>query len=176
MNIDGTGCQRVGDTGGIPKLSPDGRQLLTISFTNPCELALLDLAGGERSIELAGHQFYSVPSWAASDTLTAVVRSAKGFSVALVDVTNPGEAQIKETLWKRGDGTNIEPLYPVYSPALRRGLFVGREKQGQSLYTFTPGKTPESLEPNTFDGKIASLALSPDGRYVLFSSDRAWPR
>jgi hypothetical protein len=106
----------------------------------------------------------------------AFVRSAKGFAIALVDVTNPADAKIKDVLWKRGDGTNVEPLYPVYSPERRRGVFVGRDAKGQALYTFEPGKVPLRLEAEGYDKKISSLALSPDGRYVLFCSDRPWPK
>jgi hypothetical protein len=65
-------------------------------------------------------------------------------------------------------------MYPVYSRSQMRGAFVGRDPKGQALYTFEPGKAPRRLEPKRpLDPKIASLALSPDGRYLLFSADRA---
>ncbi|OWK36100.1 hypothetical protein FRUB_08663 [Fimbriiglobus ruber] len=38
---------------------------------------------------------------------------------------------------------------------------------------FEPGKKPTRLEKKErFDPKIASLALSPDGKYLLFCGDR----
>lgn len=176
MKVDGSDSRRLGGYG-IPKWSPDGRQLLIISFTSPCNLSLMNVdTAEERPIQIPGHQVYSVPSWSGDGTILAFVRSAKGFAVALVDVTNPAEAKIKEVLWKRGDGTNVEPMYPVYSASTRRGVFVGREQKGQALYAFEPGKVPRRLEPEGYDRKISSLALSPDGRYVLFCCDRAWPR
>jgi hypothetical protein len=39
------------------------------------------------------------------------------------------------------------------------------------LYAFVPGQTqPQRIEPAGYTGKIASLSLSTDGRYVLFCS------
>jgi len=64
-------------------------------------------------------------------------------------------------------------MYPVYSPKLKRGVFVGREERGQALYLFEPGKNPRRLEADgRFDPKLASLSLSPEGKYLLFCGDR----
>jgi hypothetical protein len=50
---------------------------------------------------------------------------------------------------------------------------VGRDPKGQALYVFEPGKAPRRLEPQRpLDPKIASLALSPDGQYMLFAAER----
>jgi len=174
--MDGPDFQRVADNG-FPKWSPDGKQLLTISFANPCELSLVTVANGDAvAVQLADHRIYSVPSWVQEGMLTALVRSNKTqkFVVALVDVSDPGKAKVKEALWQRGDGLTVEPLYPVYSPAAGRGAFVGREPKGQALYVLEAGKAPRRLEPKRpLDPKLASLALSPDGKYLLFCGDRA---
>jgi hypothetical protein len=47
-----------------------------------------------------------------------------------------------------------------------------------ALYSFERGQTdpPKRLEPEGFDTLMQDLALSPDGRYVLFSSNRSGPR
>ncbi|WP_143393900.1 PD40 domain-containing protein [Fimbriiglobus ruber] len=162
------------DTFGAPRWSPNGKQLMVTAFATPTNIQIVDLDNGEKlQVELPDHRIYSVPSWAGSDTLVAFVRSAKGFSVALLDTSKPTGLVVKETLWKRGDGTNVEPMYPVYSQALKRGVFSGREARGQALYVFEPGKKPTRLEKKErFDPKIASLALSPDGKYLLFCGDR----
>ena len=110
------------------------------------------------------------PKWL-QDRLTAIgLRPIN----ALVDVTNPEEAKVREALWRRGDGlaVEVEPMYPVYDPGRKRGAFVGREPRGQALYVLEPGRVPRRLEPGRFDPKVASLALSPDGRFVVFCADR----
>lgn len=174
MKTDGSDWRRLGEPNGIPKWSPDGRHVLTVSFANPCQLTLMNVATGEDlPVQFPGHKVYSVPSWVGDDTIVAVVGSPKGVVIALVDVSNANEAKLKEVLWKKGDGLVADPMYPVYSPRTRRGVFVGREQKGQALYSFEPGKAPQRFEPNRYDRKIASLALSPDGRHLLFCSERS---
>jgi RNA polymerase sigma factor (sigma-70 family) len=174
MNTDGSERRRLGGYG-IPKWSPDGRQILVVSFASPCQLTLLDAeTGREQALQVPGHKVYPVPSWASNGTLTAVVGSERGIVIALIDVANPEQGKVKEVLWRRGDGLRVEPAYPVYSADTGRCVFVGREQKGQALYAVQRGKPgpPRRLEPEGFDGKIASLGFSPDGRYLLFCSDR----
>jgi RNA polymerase sigma factor (sigma-70 family) len=174
MNTDGSDRRWLAEFGGILKWSPDGQHLLTVSFTSPCQLTLLNVAtGANHPIQFADLKVYSVPSWTDDDTIVAVVRSAEGVAIALVDVANPQEATLKETLWTKGHGLDGDPAYPVYDPRTRQGVFVSREQKGQALYRFGPGMAPQQLEPKRYDPKIASLALSPDGRYLLFCSERS---
>jgi Tol biopolymer transport system component len=173
MKADGSDRRWLAGPDGIPKWSPDGRHLLIVSFSSPCRLTLLDVAtGASRPMRLEGHKMYSVPNWAGDQTLVAVVSSGKEVAIALVDVTEPREAKLKETLWTKGNGLDGDPAYPVYDPRTHQGFFVSREPKGQALYRFEPTKAPEKLEPKRYDSKIASLALSPDGRYLLFCSER----
>jgi beta-lactamase regulating signal transducer with metallopeptidase domain/Tol biopolymer transport system component len=161
---------------GIPKWSPDGHQLLIVSLSSPCRLTLMDVETREqRPVELDGHRFYSSPGWAGDErTLVALVDSAGGARIALVDVTDPQKAQVTQVLWKRRDGLAVDPAYPVYSAKTERCVFVGENENGAALYTVRAGQSdpPKRLEPSGYDGKIASLAFSPDGRFVLFCSDR----
>ena len=175
MNADGQGRRHLGG-GGVPQWSPDGTTILTSSFSNPTELAILDVAtGAEQAITLKDHVFYSVPNWASdSQTLIAVIRAEGPLMIALVDVADPAAAKVKEVLWTRGQGTNAEPMYPTYSAATKRVAFAGRTPKGSSLYLLESRKsfTPKPLESDRYDPKIASLAISPDGRHLLFCSDR----
>ena len=174
MKADGSDRRWLGEPAGIPKWSPDGRHLLIVSFANPCQLTLMNVATGEGlPVQFPGHEVHSVPSWTGAATIVAVVRSEKGFAVALVDLTDPNEAKLKETLWKRGADLDVDPAYPVYSSSTRRGFIVGREQKGQALYSLEHGMASQRLEPKRYDGKIASLALSPEGRYLLFCSERS---
>ena len=175
MNADGKERRRLAD-GDIPKWSPSGNTILTVSFSNPCTLTLIDAKSGDsQPIELGDHQFYSVPSWAGDGkTLVAVVRSKAAFSIALVDIGDPATAKIKEIVWPRGIGVSDEPIYPVYSEKEKRCVFVGRSSMGFFLYRIdaeTKG-VPQRLEPNALGERIAGLSLSPDGKHVLFCSER----
>ena len=175
MNSDGSERRRLGGYG-VPKWSPDGKQLLIGSFSSPCRLSVMDVeTAKERPVQLDGHKTYSSPGWAGdSQTLVAIVSSGGDAGIAFIDVTDPEQAQIKQILWRRGDRIGVAPLYPVYSPKTDLCVFVGEDENGKALYSVKPGQLepPKRLEPTGYDGKIASLAFSPDGRYVLFCSDR----
>lgn len=175
MRADGMERKRLSE-GDLPKWCPDGKQILSVTFSNPCQLKLIDVARGEsQPVTLADHEFFSVPSWGGDgETLVAVVRSKGKASIALVDVSDPAKATIKRKLWTRSAALNDELSYPVYSAKSNRCAFVGRSPAGFALYVVDgkSGSVPTRLEPNVKDTKIASLALSSDGRKVLFCSER----
>jgi beta-lactamase regulating signal transducer with metallopeptidase domain len=182
MQADGSGRRRLGGYG-VPRWSPDGRQLLVTSFGTPCEATLMRDNGIQRPVRLAGYEFRSVPHWAGDGaTLIATLRSAAGFDIALIDISQPEQARIKQVLWRKGSGPAVDPRHPAWSgscpaPAYQaasgRCVFVGWDKNGAALYTLQAGQLgpPQRLEAG-YDNKIASLAFSPDGRYLLFCSDR----
>lgn len=160
---------------GRPKWSPDGKRILTASLGNPCRLSLIDLENkAERAVNLPGCQFISVPNWAGDgNTIISVIQGAGPLSIALVDVSDPADAQIKQTLWTRGEGTSVSPTCPVYSAELKRCVFSGWAPDGLALYAFDVGRNlPRKLEQDSLDPYLAGLALSPDGRYLLFVSIR----
>jgi Tol biopolymer transport system component len=175
MNADGTGRKRLAD-GNLPKWSPDGKRILSATFDNPSQLFLIDaVSGAEQAVELTGYEFFSVPSWAGDgQTIVAVVRTGGTLAIALVDVADPASAKIKEVIWTRGTGVSDEPIYPVYSAAQKRCVFAGRSAAGFVLYLALgkPGALPKRLEPNFNDKRIAGMAMSPDGKRVLFGSER----
>ena len=176
MQADGTDRRKLGeDLFGIPKWSPDGRRLLVTTFNSPCELTVVEDPAKPvaKAVKLDGGEFFSVPSWAGdSKTIVAVVKIGRDVSVSLLDVTEPEQAKVKRVLWRKGDGLNVAPFYPVYCAESGRCVFVGRnESRDEALYSFVPGRTkPQRVEPAGYSGKIASLSLSADGRYVLFCS------
>lgn len=174
MSSNGIRRNRIGGLG-RPKWSPDGKRILTASFSNPCRLSLIDLESkAEQAVNLPGCQFISVPDWAGDgNTIISVIEGAGPPSIALVDVSDPADAKIKQTLWNRGDGTSVSPTCPVYSAELKRCVFSGWEPNGLALYAFEVGRNlPRKLEQDALDPYLAGLALSPDGRYLLFVSIR----
>ena len=178
MQADSSGRRLLGSYG-RPRWSPESRQFSIISFSNPAEVTIMD-ARPERSgvLNIVGHQVFSVPSWAGEGTLVAVIGAgaATGDTIALIDVTDPTRGKVKEVLWKRGKALVVTPFCPAYSPATRRCVFVGKtEGKGRALYAFRHGKPdpPRRLEAgDRFDNLILGTTFSPDGRYVVISSDR----
>jgi Tol biopolymer transport system component len=179
MHSDGTNRRKLDeDLFGIPKWSPDGRRILVTTFSSPCQLTVVDGVEGAakpvaKTVKLAGGEFFSVPSWADDGkSIVAVVKVGREVSISLLNVTDPEQAQVTRVLWRKGDGLAVSPFYPVYHEASGRCVFVGRnENREEALYAFVPGQTkPQRVEPVGYSGKIASLSLSADGRYVLFCS------
>jgi Tol biopolymer transport system component len=152
--------------------SPDGQQLMIMSFESPRQVTLMD-ANPDKSgvLQLPDHQIYSDPSWAGKGTIVAVIGLSEGDTVALIDVSDPPQARVKEVLWRKANGPDVTPSYPIYSATTRRCIFVGGGAKGMALYSVQQGKAepakPMGLEG--YDPQIANLADSPDGRYVLYS-------
>ena len=130
----------------------------------------------ERSTRDPRQPIFSVPSWVADRTLIAVIGSND--TIALIDTSTPSEARVKEVLWKKGKGLDVTPSYPAYSPATREYVFVGEGPKGMALYAFRKGQPdpPRRLEPEGFDKLLRDPTFSPDGRYLIFTSDRRAPR
>jgi dipeptidyl aminopeptidase/acylaminoacyl peptidase len=178
MQADGSARRSLGAYG-RPRWSPESRQFLLAGFGNPTALTIMDIRP-ERSGDLALPEdaIFSVPSWAAEGTIVAVVGPAHGpgDSIAVIDVTDPPRAKIKGFLWKRGPGLDVQPYHPIYSPATGCCVFVGKTQgKGRALYVLTPRAAgrPARLEADgLFDNLIQDPTFSPDGRFVLFSSDR----
>ena len=176
MNSDGTDRRRL-DGDGRPEWSYDGHQFLVISFTEPREVTVIDDRPDRKSgfLRVPDRKFFSPPSWAGEGIVVAVTGEEAGDAVVLIDVSNPAEATVTETLWKRGQGLDIKPLSPVYSPETNTCVFVGeQEGKGLALYSIQRGKPgpPRRLEAEGFDHLLQSLSFSPGGRFVAFSSDR----
>ena len=174
MQADGSQRRLLG-TNGRPKWSPEGRQFFIVDSRTPRAVALMDVRPEKSGpLQIAGQIIFSQPSWAGDELIVAVLGSDAADTIALIDVREPSQAKIKEVLWKKGKGLDGTPSFPLYSAATRRGFFVGAEAKGMALYSFRHGQpdSPRRLEPAGYDKMIMDLASSPDGRYLLFASDR----
>ena len=161
---------------GRPRWSPDIRQFMVATFGDSCEVTLIDPRPQKAGIlQIPDYTIFTVPSWAGEGTIVAVIGTEAGDTVALIDVTDPARGRIKEVLWKQGKGLDVKPYSPAYSPLTRRCIFIGKEEgKGRALYSVEQGKAdpPKRLETTGFDNLIQDPVLSPDGRYLVFSSDR----
>jgi WD40-like Beta Propeller Repeat len=174
MQADGSGRQRLG-ADGRPKWSPDDHQMMLIDSSTPRKVTLMD-AKPEKcgDIQLSESWIYATPSWAGPGTIVTLIGSdGQGDTLALIDVSNPHEGKVKEVLWKKKE-LDIQVIDPVYSTSRRECVYIGVTQEGMALYSVRQGKSdpPKRLEPDAYDALIWDLALSPDGRYVLFGSTR----
>ncbi len=171
MDADGSNRRVLGGYG-KPMWSPDGRQLISMSFESPRRLTLMD-ADPDKSglLQIPDNEVYSDPSWAGVGTIVAVIGQTKGDTVALVDVSAPPRAKVKQVLWQKANGPEINPTSPIYSATTGRCIFVGADPKGTALYSVQQGKTgpAKRVGPKGYDQQISSLAFSPDGRFALFS-------
>lgn len=180
MKADGSGRRMLGDYG-RPRWSPRSTQFLIASFDTPTEVTIMDVRPeNSGKLLISDYHVFSVPSWAGDGTVVAAVGPFKGpaDSIALIDATSPADGKIRDVLWKKGGGSDIRPESPVYSPVTGRCVFIGKtQDRGRALYTIDPGRgkpgPAQRLEPgDTFDNLIQDPTFSPDGRYIVFSSNR----
>src|SRR5262249_22239229 len=94
-------------------------------------------------------------------------------TLALIDVEEPQAGKVKEVLWKQAQ-PDLQVIDPVYSASRRECVFIGESPKGMALYAVRRGRSgpPIRLEPGEPDALMWDLAVSPDGRYVLFGSTR----
>jgi WD40-like Beta Propeller Repeat len=171
MKPDGTDRRLLGDYG-IPKWSPDGRQMMIVSFGEPRQVTLMDTNPAKSGVlQLTDLQFHSIPSWADKETIVAVIGAKEGDQVALIDVSDPQNPRVKEVLWRRANGPDIKPRHPIYSAETHVCVFAGQAK-GTSLYSVRRGQGgPAKPLGKEESHSIDNLAFSPDGRFVLYAAD-----
>jgi hypothetical protein len=87
-----------------------------------------------------------------------------------------------EILWQRGDELDVSPCWPVYWPDTRRCYFSGVDLDKRTLYSLElresgRAKPVETKGQDEQLGNSSSIpygpfSFSPDGRYLLFHTDR----
>ena len=118
MKADGSDRTLLGDYG-RPAWSPDGRQLMIVSFGNPRQVTVMDADPAKSgALHLDDYQFYADPTWADAGTIVAVIGFTEGDTVALVDVRDPSKAKVKDVLWRKANGPAVESSKAAF-PAWR---------------------------------------------------------
>ena len=71
MNASGSDRRKLGGYG-RPRWSPDGHQFMILSFSDPCEVMLVDDRPGLKSgpLQIADFKFFGVPGWAGPGRLS----------------------------------------------------------------------------------------------------------
>jgi WD40 repeat protein len=178
MDADGTNRLWVAGLG-APYWSPDGDELLINPFSEPTEAQILDLASGRAAtIRLAGHHLMSWPRWVGRNRLVAVICEGEGeqnAALAILDVTNPSEATVREMLWKRGPEQDVLPRWPLYRASADEYYFVGvTPPNNRNLYVLSPDRAARArpLQAEARDDQLEGLTLSPGERYLVFNANR----
>ena len=146
------------------------------SFSDPCQVTVIDDRPGKHSgsLNVPDKKLFGAPDWVEEDTMLGVIGEDEADTIALLDVSDPAQGKVKEVLWTRGKGLDVTPLEAAYSRVTRRCIFAAsQEGKGCALYAFQRGQAepPQKLEQG-LERVLANPAFSPDGRYLLFRSDR----
>ncbi len=153
---------------------------MLVDFSIPTDVTLMDSSGKtDVPLQIPDLQIYTTPDWVSAGTIVAVVGRESGDTIALIDVTDPAQGKVKEVLWKanfKREGHDVRPTFPAYVPSTGLCVFIGR-KAGKALYSFERGQADKlkRLELGA-ETLMRDVALSPDGRYALFSSSRTGQR
>ncbi|MCA9074524.1 MAG: PD40 domain-containing protein, partial [Planctomycetaceae bacterium] len=174
LNLDGSDMRPLG-TRSFPRWSPDGKTIL-ISKYDAAPVFLYDAKTLEnQELILAGHEISSNPDWIdLSRHLAAIVRTPEDEKIAVIDISQPDHCRIERVLWENGNGIDVEIIDPVYSAVSGKCVFGGnKENQGQ-LYILDDKQKgpPQAVKISGPVDYLEELAMSPDGRYVLFCSYR----
>ncbi len=178
IDADGSNHRFLGDYG-KPIWSPDGQQLLVMSFGIAKQLRLMDADPNKSgAVDIPGKVIYGDPSWSGPGTFVTVIGSSvrvigemAGDEIVLVDASEPPHFTVKEVLWRKANENDLKASFPVYSSTIGRCIFVGTNDKGAALYSIQKGKNepPKRIGPDVYVQLIVNLALSPDGRYLLYS-------
>jgi Tol biopolymer transport system component len=172
MNADGSQRRRLGASG-RPLWSPDGKQILLVSFSFTPRLSVIEVETGlEQPVEISGKVFASVPAWVGNaETIVSVIHEEEVASIALVDLANPKAARVEKVLWTPKT-LPVQPSRPAYSAKKKRCVFVGSDSRGSALYVQDKDGAARLLEKDHFDRQLTGVSISPDGKTILFASDR----
>ena len=193
MNFDGTALSQLTNNDwydGTPVWSPDGHRIVFTSSPNgDTEIFVMNANGTEKRRLTNSPGDDSHPKWS-PDGSRIIFNSAR----TTQDLTVEWVKQVHEIFTMRADGTDVKQItalktvstYPSFSPDGREIVFrsivstpgfiwdlSASPRNSDILVMNSEGGSPRNVTNNAaFDGWGA---WSPDGKQILFSSNRAGP-
>ena len=126
-------------------------------------------------ILVPGQKIFSWPRWAGPDRLVACIGTGnEPDSIVLLDISQPTEARVVETLWRRSAEQDVYARWPLYLPGTGTCYFVGVEGNRRTLLSIKRGEggPAAAVEGEGHEDELGGLSFSPDGRYLLFGANR----
>lgn len=180
LDQNGQVVSKIADRGhynGVGRFSPDGKRL-AISMGDPqADIWVFDLARGSRTRLTFGGATYLNPSWSADGQRVAYMRQSgatiqEGTSLRARLANGGGQEEI---LLERDPSDSISTfLLPQWSPDGRYLLYIKQSgPTGAAIWalpTFGEKKPFVVVQPQTPQAKVVEFLLSPDGRWLAYSS------
>ena len=160
-------------------LSPDGTQVVYSACQTPnrgYEIAVVDLASGERQRLTRNHFLDHYPAWSPDGKRIAFVSEAEGIRARGLFTMAADGSDVRRVTPTEG---RVALAPPVWSPDGERLAFVMKSEESDGLYLHTVRNDGSELTkvaetslvirpPSEYEFAPAVPAWSPDGRYLTF--------
>lgn len=185
MDADGKNPKWIGE-GWYTRWSPNGREICVYAhFTNPASLMIYDLATGKSRTVLGGDApvIFGGASWTRDGERLVTLVQRNG-EQQLVTIAASGNLDTLQVIYREKDANRSLVGPPTMSPDGKQILFGIQEMEHEDsrsrlwMNTYlhvvpTDGKSEPTLLEGDRLGKInRSMDWSPDGKRIIFSSER----
>ena len=182
MNSDGSDRRRIAE-GWAPSWSPDGTRIAYQSYDGG--ISVFDVAEKKSTQAINPEQFSEIwagAAWSPDSTQLAFIARHDGErKLALIDAD--GNAESLRVLWTEEEGIGFPRSRPAWSPNGEQIVFGVRNGEPSSHYdrvydnyfysiAVNVPSAPALLEGEEIGRMNTSPAFSPDGKRIVFSSQR----
>jgi eukaryotic-like serine/threonine-protein kinase len=182
LDRSGKNVGPVGERGfykGSGQISPDGKRLAVAMGDPQADIWILDLARGSRTRLTFGNATHLAPSWSADGQRIVYVKQngttlMAGTKLCARLANGSGQEEILMENDPTGEARTL--LAPQWTPDGKYLLHMEQNGPNASLWAMptTGDKKPFPLvTPQTSQARIVEYRLSPDGRWLAYSSNES---